>query len=40
MATYERMWNYILANQALVNVASSTEGINKVLAGKYAFLME
>jgi hypothetical protein len=34
------MWNYISANQATVSVASSTEGINKVLAGNYAFLME
>jgi hypothetical protein len=34
------MWNYISANQAAVTVASSTEGIQKVLEGKYAFLME
>jgi hypothetical protein len=34
------MWNYISANQASVSVASSTEGISKVLAGNYAFLME
>ncbi|UJR09982.1 hypothetical protein I4U23_014206 [Adineta vaga] len=40
LATYERMWNYISANQATVSVASSTEGINKVLSGNYAFLME
>ncbi|CAF2721364.1 unnamed protein product [Rotaria sp. Silwood2] len=38
--TYERMWNYILGNQATVTVSSSTEGINKVLAGGYAFLIE
>ncbi|CAF0743543.1 unnamed protein product [Rotaria sordida] len=38
--TYERMWNYILANQAHVTVASSTEGIQRVLKGKYAFLIE
>jgi hypothetical protein len=30
----------MFANQADVNVASSTEGINKVLEGNYAFLME
>ncbi|CAF3689070.1 unnamed protein product [Rotaria sp. Silwood1] len=40
IATYERMWNYILANQASVTVASSTEGIKRVLAGDYAFLIE
>ncbi len=34
------MWNYISTNQATVSVASSTEGISKVLAGNYAFLME
>ena len=34
------MWNYISAHQASVMVASSTEGINKVLQGNYAFLME
>ena len=34
------MWNYISSNQAAVSVASSTEGIKKVLAGDYAFLME
>jgi hypothetical protein len=34
------MWNYILANQQTVIVASSTDGINKVLGGNYAFLME
>ncbi len=34
------MWNYINANQGSVSVASSTEGISKVLAGDYAFLME
>lgn len=34
------MWNYIWANQASVTVASSTEGINRVLKGNYAFLME
>ena len=34
------MWNYISANQDTVTVASSTEGINKVLAGGYAFLIE
>lgn len=28
------------ANQATVSVASSTEGISKVLTGNYAFLME
>ncbi|UJR36108.1 hypothetical protein I4U23_028843 [Adineta vaga] len=38
--TYERMWNYISVNQATATVASSTEGINRVLAGNYAFLME
>ncbi|CAF4796115.1 unnamed protein product, partial [Rotaria socialis] len=40
IATYERMWNYISANQADVTAASSTEGINRVLKGNYAFLME
>ncbi|CAF3385471.1 unnamed protein product [Rotaria sp. Silwood1] len=40
IATYERMWNYISANHASVTVASSTEGINRVLKGKYAFLIE
>ncbi|CAF0911622.1 unnamed protein product [Adineta ricciae] len=40
LATYERMWNYISAHQGSVMVASSTEGINKVLQGNYAFLME
>ncbi|CAF2134357.1 unnamed protein product [Rotaria magnacalcarata] len=34
------MWNYISANQADVTAASSTEGINRVLKGNYAFLME
>ncbi|CAF1332816.1 unnamed protein product [Adineta steineri] len=38
--TYERMWNYMLANQATVSVRSSQEGIAKVLQGNYAFLME
>lgn len=40
LPTYERMWNYISANQAAVSVASSTEGINRVLEGNYAFLIE
>ena len=34
------MWNYISTNQASVTVASSTEGINRVLEGNYAFLIE
>ncbi len=34
------MWNYISANPASASVASSTEGIKKVLEGDYAFLME
>ncbi|CAF1076629.1 unnamed protein product [Rotaria sordida] len=40
IATYERMWNYISTHQASVMVSSSTEGIKKVLAGDYAFLIE
>ncbi|CAF2995238.1 unnamed protein product [Rotaria socialis] len=40
IATYERMWHYISANHASVTVASSTEGIKKVLEGNYAFLIE
>ena len=34
------MWNYISANQAAVSTASSTAGINRVLSGDYAFLIE
>jgi hypothetical protein len=34
------MWNYIQTNQATVTVANSDEGIKKVLASKYAFLIE
>ncbi|CAF1410580.1 unnamed protein product [Adineta steineri] len=38
--THERMWNYMSINQATVCTNSSTQGINKVLEGNYAFLME
>ena len=40
LPTYERMWNYISANQAAVSVASSTDGITRVSEGNYAFLIE
>jgi hypothetical protein len=34
------MWNYISVNHEAATVASSTEGIKRVLEGNYAFLIE
>ena len=38
--TYQRMWNYMEDKEPSVFVKTSTEGIERVLDGNYAFLME
>ncbi|XP_013416771.1 glutamate receptor ionotropic, kainate 2 isoform X2 [Lingula anatina] len=38
--TYERMWNFMSSTEPSVFVNSSKEGIDRVMKGKYAYLME
>jgi ionotropic glutamate receptor len=38
--TYQRMWAFMESHEPSVFVKSSQEGIERVLKGNYAFLME